>query len=234
MIRFSKRTLLFIPVFLTAVISVFSSSFDVENHYRLQNTEKASAPYVSGNVIIFSYKAEKGTQSVSLALESEKYRKFHTFSRNQFNIFILALPLPENQNIIRYRLIVDGLWTTDPSSPAETDARGIAVSEFLIPSGTRKPSPGVIKQNGTTEFIYHGKPGDRVSLVGDFNRWDPYLTPMNESPVYPGVFSTKIKLPPGAKFYRFVVNGKEITDPENPFLSGNIWGERASVIPGNQ
>ena len=216
---------------LTGLTSLSASAFDTELHYRIMNTTEPSKPYILNKNIILTYAAPAGTQVVSLALENEQYRVFHTYERNRYGIFVLTLPVPENLNEIRYRLIVDGLWTTDPNTESQRDSRGVQVSFLKIPGSSLMPSPG-IKQlpDGETRFVYFGEKDSRISLVGDFNRWDPYLTPMTESPVYPGVYSVSLKLPENARFYRFVVNGREILDPENHYSSYNGWGETASVI----
>ncbi len=213
------------------IIPLSAATFDTELHHRIINTTESSKPYILNKHIVLSYAAPQGTQVVSLALESEQYRIFHTYEKNRHGIFILSLSIPENTNEIRYRLVVDGLWTIDPNSKRQRDTRGVLVSSVLIPVDSSVPSPGITRlPNGKTRFVYLGDESSRVSLIGDFNRWDPYLTPMEESPVYPGVYTVALKLPEDARFYRFVVNGRDIPDPENHNTSHNGWGETASVI----
>ena len=212
-------------------LPIFATSFDTELHHRILNTRESAEPYVSNNVIMLSYSAPKGTQVVSLALEHEKYQRFYSYEKNIHGIFILTMPVPEGYNEIRYRLIVDGLWTVDPNAGIQRDSRGVQVSSLIIPVHSSMPTPG-IKQlsDGRIRFVYFGEYGSRVSLVGDFNRWDPYLTPMEESPVHPGVYTVTMNMPPDSRFYRFVIDGHEIPDPENPLSSRNVWGEIASII----
>ncbi|MDT8299769.1 MAG: glycoside hydrolase, partial [Spirochaetaceae bacterium] len=91
--------------------------------------------------------------------------------------------------------------------------------------------PGIKRMpDGSVRFVYVGTPNSRVALVGDFNRWDPYLTPIPESPIHPGVYVTTLRLPPDSQYYRFVVNGRELTDPGNPYSARNGWGEEASLV----
>jgi 1,4-alpha-glucan branching enzyme len=208
-----------------------AASFDTELHHRITNTMEPSEPYILNNQVILSYQASPGTQVVSLALETEQYRIFHTYEKNRYGIFILTLPVPEGSREIRYRLIVDGLWTVDPNAELQRDQRGVQVSSITVPVNSALPTPGItLLSDGRTRFVYFGERDSRVSLIGDFNRWDPYLTPMEESPVFPGVYSVVINLPEEAHFYRYVVDGKDIPDPENHNISHNGWGETASVI----
>ena len=226
------RAIIFL-LLLTSIgsLTIGAASFDTELHHRILNSETAAGPYVNGNIIMFSYSARPGTQVVSLAFEHENYSHFHTFERNTHGVFILSTEIPEYSENLRYRLIVDGLWTIDPNAANIRDSRGILVSSVAIPPGNAAPVPGVsYREDGSTRFVYVGEEGSRVSLVGDFNRWDPYLTPMEESYAYPGVYEVTLRLPPEARYYRFVVNGWEIIDPSNPMSTRNGWGVNASAI----
>lgn len=225
------RTAAILLLSLTVGISLFAASFDQELHHRIINTTESTEPYISDDVIMLSYSAPPGTQVVALALESEDYRIFHKYEKNRHGVFVLAMPLPENYQEIRYRLIVDGLWTVDPKTSIVRDKLGVRVSHVSLPVSTAIPTPGIKElPDGSTRFVYYGNTGSRVNLVGDFNRWDPFLTPMEESPVYPGIFVIALNLPSESSHYRYVVDGNEITDPDNPASSRNLWGETASII----
>lgn len=212
-------------------IPLSAASFDTELHHQILNTKESAKPLVSNNVIMMSYSAPAGTQVVSLALEHENYRVFHTFEKNRHGVFVLTMPVPDGITEIRYRIVVDGLWTIDPNTEIDRDSRGVLVSLLSIPIDSSTPEPGIKQMSdGSTRFVYVGEAGSSVSLVGDFNRWDPYLTPMEESPVHPGVYSITMNIPSDFRFYRYVVDGNEIPDPENFKSSRNGWGEVASVI----
>jgi len=211
--------------------SIFCEPFDTELHLETASIKHAAAPRVVGSNILLSYSAPPMSQSVSLALEHEDYRVLHRYQKNKHGVFVLSLPLPEGRRKIRYRLIVDGLWSTDPNAKTERDSRRFLVSYFLLETNSAAPAPGVkLLADGRTRFICQGNPGDRVFLVGDFNGWDPFLTPMPESPVYPGVYSVTLTLPGEAKYYRYVLNGRETIDPANPKTARSNWGEMVSVI----
>ena len=225
------RTVLAIFLFLALILSTNAASFDLELHHRILNAKNSSKPYISNNSIMMSYSAPPGTQAVSLALERENFSTFYNYEKNRHGIFILTMKIPEGQKRIRYRMIVDGLWTTDPNSNKEYDNRGILVSTLDIPLDTNTYVPGIRKlPDGRTRFVFFGKPNSNVFLVGDFNKWDPYLTQMAESLVYEGIYTVTLRLPPDSQYYRYVVGGKEILDPENPLNARNRWGEKASII----
>lgn len=226
------------PRFLLLGIAVLISdpaplmSMDTEVHHRILNIASASEPAIYRRTILFSRAASKGTQAVALAFEHENYRRLYMYERNPHGIFVLAVPIPDGLHRIRYRLVIDGLWTTDSNTDVEKDSRGIPVSTLTIPSPASAPHPGVKRlPDGTYQFVYRGNPGSGVSLIGDFNRWDPYINPMPESPVHPGLYLVAVSLPADARIYRYVVDGREITDPENPVSARNGWGETASRLP---
>lgn len=227
-----KHTLLLAGLLLIiGSITVSAASFDTELHHQILNTTESSGPMVSNDIIMMSYSAAAGTQVVSLALEHENYRMFHTFEKNRHGVFVLTMPVPEGMTEIRYRIVVDGLWTVDPNTEIARDSRGVLVSSLTIPVDSSTPQPGIKQMSdGSTRFVYMGDAGSSVSLVGDFNRWDPYLTPMKESPVHPGVYSITMAIPSDFRYYRYVVNGEEIADPDNFRSSRNGWGEVVSII----
>ena len=82
-------------------------------------------------------------------------------------------------------------------------------------------------ETGATRFHYVGEPGRHVALVGDFNRWDPYMHAMAE--VSPGVYSIELRLPAGPRLYMFLVDGVWTPDPLNPRRDLDAWGRRVCV-----
>ena len=226
-----KRAVAFLLLIIVGLDPVFCESFDIALHLEIANIEHAAAPRVMGSNILLSYLSPSTFQSVTLAMEHEDYRIFHEYQKNKHGIFVLSLPLPEGMQKIRYRLIVDGLWTTDPNAEMERDSRRFLVSYFVLPNTSDAPEPGVkVLADGRTRFTHRSTSGNSVFLVGDFNRWDPFLTPMSESPIYPGVYSITLTLTDEARHYRYVLNGKEIIDPKNPRTVRNGWGEMVSII----
>jgi len=59
----------------------------------------------------------------------------------------------------------------------------------------------------------------RVLIAGDFNNWSPISTPMVNR--RPGEFFTRLPLRPGRYRYRFIVDGKWVTDPYNTYVEVN-------------
>lgn len=86
-----------------------------------------------------------------------------------------------------------------------------------------------VKQVGE-EVVFAARFEDarKVLLAGDFNNWQPVSTPMTAE--HPGIWRMSLPLPPGRYRYRFVVDGKWVTDPNNQYVEANQFGELNNVI----
>ncbi|MDP9173744.1 MAG: AAA family ATPase [Planctomycetota bacterium] len=69
----------------------------------------------------------------------------------------------------------------------------------------------------------------KVLIAGDFNNWSPMSTPMMKRS-RPGDFYVSLPLRPGRYRYRFVVDGRWMTDPNNNYVEANQFGELNNVI----
>ncbi|CAN5484269.1 hypothetical protein BH10PLA1_BH10PLA1_10250 [soil metagenome] len=87
-----------------------------------------------------------------------------------------------------------------------------------------------VKQMGD-EVIFAAKFADarKVLIAGDFNNWSPMSTPMHTA-TRPGEWVTRLPLQSGRYRYRFVVDGKWMTDPHNSYVETNQFGELNNVI----
>jgi len=212
-------------------IKIYSLQADFfEQNLYLQRLQSAQPPVIVNNVIIFSYEALPGTRLVAARFSHENFSMLHPFKRNENGIFVLALPIPPTPQVIKYRLMVDGIWTYDPQNPwQEPDSRGVVFSLFDCPGQEPQtwPSP-VISKDGWVEFTYVYQTGRRVTLAGDFNAYDPFSLPLTE--IRPGIYQIRIKLIPGSHYYYFIVDGIPLPDPVNPTLAETARGQRLSVV----
>ena len=69
----------------------------------------------------------------------------------------------------------------------------------------------------------------QVLIAGDFNNWSPASTPMT-SMGRPGEWTMRLPLRPGRYRYRFVVDGRWVTDPHNQYVETNQFGELNNVV----
>jgi 1,4-alpha-glucan branching enzyme len=67
-----------------------------------------------------------------------------------------------------------------------------------------------------------------VCVAGSFNDWQPQATPM--VPLGNGKWAKELTLPAGRYEYRFVVDGRWITDPKAREKAANPFGSENCVL----
>jgi len=67
-----------------------------------------------------------------------------------------------------------------------------------------------------------------VAVAGSFNNWSPTRTPLRKTSN--GHWEVKITLPPGHHEYRFVVDGRWLSDPNAKAKVSNPYGGSNSVL----
>ncbi|RKR85213.1 AMP-activated protein kinase-like protein [Mucilaginibacter gracilis] len=113
-----------------------------------------------------------------------------------------------------YKFIVSGRWISDPNNALlEDDGAGNRNSVYFSYNHT-------FKLAGFTK-------ASRVTLAGSFNNFNGnelILTPQNN------YWIKAFYLAEGMHTYRFLVDGKPITDPANPDVSTDVSGKPVSVL----
>ena len=181
-------------------------------------TTDASEPQIVDNYILFTFKSNERTSFVGAAFDFDNYVKIHQFKINSDGLYILVIKKPEKE-IIKYRLVVDGLWMADPFNPVKIKKPNeVEISVLNISDSYLGGKTYPFTENGITYFRYRGEESKSVYLAGSFNRWDPFMYNMTE--INPGEYFISIKLAPGAYHYYFVVNGKTKSDKDNPNI---LW-----------
>jgi len=90
-------------------------------------------------------------------------------------------------------------------------------------------SYGSRKTLRTVNFICQAPQAQGVSLVGDFNAWNPTANPMKRMP--DGAWLLSLDLFHGHHRYAFLVDGKLTLDPRAQGITRNDHGERVSLVP---
>ncbi len=91
----------------------------------------------------------------------------------------------------------------------------VAALTSLLWMGAGRLVPGGIEGSTPTQFVLRAPDAARVSVVGDFNDWDPDATPMAETG--DGVWSVVVPLQPGSIRFSFLIDGREWrADPAAP------------------
>jgi hypothetical protein len=201
----------------------------VQLHFAITEAFKAAPPSVIDDHLVLTYKGNRAYRFVGAAFKHEDFKIIHPFYVNTNGVYILTYPLEEGTSNLEYRLVVDGLWMTDPqNNNINTDSSGIRLSSFKIPQKEGPPESPRMTESLIT-FQYFGALGQKVYLYGDFNNWDPYMYRMTEEPGT-GSYSRNLRLSPGTYRYRFIVDGTSLPDPLNDKRILDIFGKTASVF----
>lgn len=196
---------------------------------------EAHGPQLFRDSFLFSYQFTQPPRdgqihTVGAAFEHEAYSRFHQFQVNEHGIYVLTLTRDPGLSVLRYRLIVDGVWTTDPNAPSElVDRWGVHLSVFTVPQAASAPTryPAILP-DGRVEFRFVTEPGKSVAIVGSFNGWDPFMTRMTETS--PGTYTRDIRLTKGEHAYYFMVDGRRYADPANDLQKWQPDGTAVSVV----
>jgi 1,4-alpha-glucan branching enzyme len=78
------------------------------------------------------------------------------------------------------------------------------------------------------QFSLEAGDAKKVSLVGEFNNWNPDTDPMQRDGN--GTWTKTKMLSPGNMEYKFWVDGQSIQDPENLRTRLNCLGTRNNVV----
>lgn len=223
-----KKTV-FIILFLLVSLNISVIADNLPLHLKIMSTHNTVEPHIWNNTIFLTAKPPGNPRFVGVAFDYESYSLLHPFEINESGIYIFTSSAPERKEI-KYRLIIDSLWMADPLCPNNSkDQYGIEVSSLYIddPLFVKVEGPQ-FDNSGLTNFSIRSIPDSTVSIVGTFNGWDPYMSPLRESS--PGVFTTDIKLREGNYYYYFIVDGKKAMDPMNFSRAMNKEGEEVNKI----
>lgn len=89
------------------------------------------------------------------------------------------------------------------------------------------PSKKSIRRRRVT-FSLAAPHARQVSLVGDFNAWDPDIHPMKKDAE--GLWQKTVVLAPGTYEYKFFQDGRWVPDPQNDHQRPNRFGTQNSVV----
>lgn len=225
-----------IPLIAIALLLTFTAGAqDLSVTLEVGSVEQASAPRFLGDHLLFTYTFAPGrhegrVHSVEIAFAHENFSRLYGFERNANDVYVLLYDTPPELEEVRYRLVVDGIWTTDPHNPDRVvDRWGVALSRTAVPIAERTLTRAPITYpDGTVEFVVTAPAGSSVSVVGSFNGWDPFMTPLRE--MAPGRFSRRLRLGSGEHLYYYVVDGLRVPDPKNERRRWHTSGLVVSVV----
>jgi hypothetical protein len=228
-----KRATLLAAILAAAALSAAAATVDsLPLHLLLAGMKSPQGPQVFEGSLVLS--ARGPYRFVGAAFEHEGFAVIHPFERNKQGVFVLAYRIPlKRSSPLVYRLIMDGVWTPDPSNPERfpDPATGLELSVAKVPnlSDLHLGLYKILGEDGrTAHFLFQGSPGEVVTVCGDFDNWDPFIHEMSETS--PGTYELELPLSPGLHFYAYVYRGQVLPDPLNVDKASNREGKLVSVL----
>ncbi len=235
-----KKTIIYllIPFLLSPLFSLDLAQFEGKQYILdnlLQTIDRPKAPVVLDNYIIFT--SSPTIRYTGIAFDFEDYNKIHTFKRlvrqnedgnnTESYVSFYILEIPQNINNISYRLVMDGLWSTDPLNTVkvyDTNAN-LEVSNIAL---QRPTITETITNQKTIRFVYEGETGQKIRLAGTFTNWDPFIYELRETSY--GVYELELALPKGTYYYTYYAGIQSFLDESNPNKAYTNDGRVASVV----
>lgn len=107
--------------------------------------------------------------------------------------------------------------------------RPVVSQDALTSLTATMPLPGEMEGRSLVRFVFVAPYASRVSLVGDFNAWNPSTMPMRRS-ADGRAWLLDVPLAPGRHVYSFVVDGNVTADPAAPRAGDDDFGVPSSVV----
>lgn len=204
----------------------------------IREIDKAQAPVISDDYIVFT--ADAGYRFVGIAFDFEGFQTIHPFQilhaydedgKQTKEVMFYCYERKHKSDSIKYRLVMDGLWTTDPHNPYKEYDEDINLYFSKVENlGNIEIVTGQ-KEGTGTHFIYKGESGLDLRLAGTFTNWDPWIYKMIETE--PGFYELNLPLPRGQYFYNYYVGLNPVLDNTNPEKAFTADGRTASVLTVN-
>ena len=109
------------------------------------------------------------------------------------------------------------------------NGRRVVSPDALTSLTATMPLPGEMTGHSMVRFVFVAPYASRVSLVGDFNGWNPSTMPMRRS-TDGRAWLLDVPLGPGRHVYSFLVDGDLTADPAAPRAGDDDFGVPSSVV----
>jgi hypothetical protein len=165
-----------------------------------------------GNVL-FSLKGNTNRKEVILTGSFNGWNEHEIKMKKVADGWELNANLPPGR--YEYKFIADGEWLHDPFAKENVrNEHGTLNSVLYITVPVKFSLPGYANAK-------------KVILAGSFNNWNEHKEQMV---IKNGVWTSNLNLPGGKQTYKFIVDGKWITDPGNPLKEDDGYGNINSVL----
>lgn len=232
-----KRFLFFLCALQALFCGIAAADYNDETVLEIRGV---AAPYEKDGTVVFT--ADAKSRFTGIAFDFEGYKTIHPFRIHTMrdmdgtakgSVLFYILHRPEKAKSLSYRLVIDGLWTTDPANPDSyyDEKEGISLSRFTFASDLpQKTAPDATNasSHNIVHFICRAGTRQKIYLAGSFTNWDPWIYEMKETSR--GVYEIALPLPSGTHYYNYYSGMDALTDSTNPNKAYTKDGRVASVI----
>ena len=241
-----KRVSIILAMVLCSIVPLCGAEIEAITYNALvASISRAREPVVSGKYVIFT--ASGNARYVAIAFAHENYTKTHTFQRIihrdelgnpqkdesgkplETVLFYIAT-IPPGTKELRYRMVIDGLWTTDPLNSHTEYDHDNRMDVSILPVDYYEVFNTQPVRTGVVHFSYFAKSGSIIRVAGSFNNWDPFMYELHETIPGSGKYELELSLPPGIWYYAYFEGTTQIPDNTNPDRVYTQDGRIASVI----
>lgn len=236
MLRRAKSIIVIIPLLL-AFSPVNKNTSDTEYYYNLRFLKESDEPKeitiiridnvgrqksILERGILITYKNRKA-RDVRIASDVTQWNPAR-MNRGRYGVWYYFMT-ESTRTRIRYKFLVDGIWIADPKNRnREDDLNGSYLSLVTPGAGIEHRTVSYRFINSrTVEFRIYRPSAQFVSLVGDFNGWNPENDILKKDDA--GFWRLQKKLPKGLYRYKYIIDGEWVPDLYNArSASDNING----------
>ena len=116
-------------------------------------------------------------------------------------------------------------------SPIGMAAAAAAIAGLFFATRPASPGAGAPAGAAQVQFVLFAPTAGRVTLVGDFNDWDPAATPLVPSRQRAGLWTVEVPLAAGPHEYAFLLDGSRwMADPAAPVAADGEFGTPNSIL----
>jgi hypothetical protein len=108
---------------------------------------------------------------------------------------------------------------------------GVAIGRYTHPGSSAAPAIALQPTSASVRFVHVAPGAASVSLVGDFNQWNPGAIPLRR--LGDGTWIVDVPLTPGRYAYAFVVDGRIVMDPAAPRANGEFGTNSVLMVGGS-
>lgn len=222
-------------------VPLLEPKYSFEYREIAQKLREPKAPFEQDGLIVFS--AQEGPHYVGIAFDFENFQKIHPFQKriildedgekDRAWYFYILEEYPKTDKIL-YRLIIDGLWTTDPMNPKQhyDETTGIRLSQIDVRREYEIATSVKTSSNGkSVHFVYKGKSGQNVRVAGTFSNWDSWIYRLAETSR--GFYELTLPMNEGTYYYVYCIGTKEFPDLTNHERAIKDGGQSVSKITVN-